>query len=66
MAQPQGYAKARRVFALADRLGFPVVTMIDTPGAYPGVEAEQARPGGRHRAVDARDGAPARADASPA
>ena len=32
MAQPQGYAKARRVFALADRLGFPVVTMIDTPG----------------------------------
>ena len=42
MAQPQGYAKARRVFALADRLGFPVVTMIDTPGAYPGVEAEQA------------------------
>ena len=42
MAQPQGYAKARRVFALADRLGFPVVTMIDTPGAYPGVESEQA------------------------
>jgi acetyl-CoA carboxylase carboxyl transferase subunit alpha len=42
MAQPHGYAKARRVFALADRLGFPVVTMIDTPGAYPGVEAEQA------------------------
>jgi acetyl-CoA carboxylase carboxyl transferase subunit alpha len=42
MAQPRGYAKARRVFALADRLGFPVVTMIDTPGAYPGVEAEQA------------------------
>ena len=42
MAQPQGYAKARRIFALADRLGFPVVTMIDTPGAYPGVEAEQA------------------------
>ncbi len=42
MAQPQGYAKARRVFALADRLGFPVVTMIDTPGAYPGVEAEQS------------------------
>jgi len=42
MAQPQGYAKARRVFALADRLGFPVVTMIDTPGEYPGVESEQA------------------------
>ena len=42
MAQPQGYAKARRIFALADRLGFPVVTMIDTPGAYPGVESEQA------------------------
>ena len=62
MAQPQGYAKARRVFALADRLGFPVVTMIDTPGAYPGVEAEQARPGRRDRPVDARDDAPARAD----
>jgi acetyl-CoA carboxylase carboxyl transferase subunit alpha len=42
MAQPQGYAKARRMFALADRLGFPVVTMIDTPGAYAGVEAEQS------------------------
>ena len=40
-----------RVFALADRLGFPVVTMIDTPGAYPGVEAEQARPGRRDRAA---------------
>jgi acetyl-CoA carboxylase carboxyl transferase subunit alpha len=48
MAQPQGYAKARRVFALADRLGFPVVTMIDTPGAYPGVEAEQ---GGQAAAI---------------
>jgi acetyl-CoA carboxylase carboxyl transferase subunit alpha len=48
MAQPQGYAKARRVFALADRLGFPVVTMIDTPGAYPGVESEQ---GGQAAAI---------------
>ena len=49
MAQPQGYAKARRVFALADRLGFPVVTMIDTPGAYPGVEAEQDGQAARSR-----------------
>ena len=62
MAQPQGYAKARRVFALADRLGFPVVTMIDTPGAYPGRRGRAVRPGCRDRAVDARDGAPARAD----
>ena len=41
MGRPQGYAKAMRVFALADRLGFPVITMIDTPGAYPGIDSEQ-------------------------
>jgi len=41
MASPEGYRKAMRVFELAGRLGFPVVTLIDTPGAYPGVGAEQ-------------------------
>jgi acetyl-CoA carboxylase carboxyl transferase subunit alpha len=41
MPRPEGYRKAMRVFELANRLGFPVVTLIDTPGAYPGVGAEQ-------------------------
>src|SRR3954469_10277106 len=41
MPRPEGYRKAMRVFDLANRLGFPVVTLIDTPGAYPGVGAEQ-------------------------
>jgi len=46
MAFPEGYRKAARAMALADRHGFPVVTMIDTPGAYPGVAAEQHGQGG--------------------
>jgi acetyl-CoA carboxylase carboxyl transferase alpha subunit len=41
MPSPEGYRKAMRVFSLAGRLGFPVVTLIDTPGAAPGVGAEQ-------------------------
>jgi acetyl-CoA carboxylase carboxyl transferase subunit alpha len=41
MPRPEGYRKAMRVFGLAARLNFPVVTLIDTPGAYPGVGAEQ-------------------------
>jgi len=41
MATPAGYRKALRVMRLAAGLGLPVVTLIDTPGAYPGVEAEQ-------------------------
>ena len=41
MPRPEGYRKAMRVFQLAARLNFPVVTLIDTPGAYPGVGAEQ-------------------------
>src|SRR5581483_5511642 len=41
MAYPEGYRKAMRVMELADRLGFPVITLVDTPGAYPGVAAEQ-------------------------
>ncbi len=46
MAYPEGYRKAIRAMSLADRHGFPVVTMIDTPGAYPGVAAEQHGQGG--------------------
>lgn len=41
MARPEGYRKAIRAFELADRLRLPIVTFIDTPGAYPGVGAEQ-------------------------
>lgn len=40
MAKPEGYRKAVRLLDLADRFGLPVVTLVDTPGAYPGVEAE--------------------------
>ena len=38
---PEGYRKARRVMDLAERLGLPLLTLIDTPGAYPGVESEE-------------------------
>lgn len=41
MAHPEGYRKAQRVFELAERLGFPIVTFVDTPAAHPGIEAEQ-------------------------
>ncbi|MCK2221097.1 acetyl-CoA carboxylase carboxyl transferase subunit alpha [Actinomadura sp. ATCC 31491] len=41
MASPAGYRKAARVLRLAAKLGVPVVTLIDTPGAHPGVEAEE-------------------------
>jgi acetyl-CoA carboxylase carboxyl transferase subunit alpha len=46
MPHPEGYAKAMRVMELAERFGFPVVSLIDTPGAYPGIEAEQHGQGG--------------------
>ena len=46
MAYPEGYRKAMRVMELAGRNGFPVVTLVDTPGAYPGVAAEQHGQGG--------------------
>ena len=46
MPRPQGYRKARRVMALAERFSFPLVSLIDTPGAYPGLEAEQLNIGG--------------------
>lgn len=41
MANPEGYRKALRLMKMAERFGFPVVTFIDTPGAYPGLEAEE-------------------------
>lgn len=41
MAGPDGYRKALRLFRLAEKLGLPVVTLVDTPGAYPGIEAEE-------------------------
>jgi acetyl-CoA carboxylase carboxyl transferase subunit alpha len=41
MARPEGYRKAIRAMELADRLGCPLLTFVDTPGAYPGVGAEQ-------------------------
>lgn len=41
MAGPEGYRKACRLFELAERLAMPVVTIVDTPGAYPGAAAEE-------------------------
>jgi len=41
MPRPEGYRKARRLMGLADRFGLPVVCFIDTPGAYPGIGAEE-------------------------
>ena len=41
MAKPEGYRKAIRLMQLADRFGLPIVTLVDTPGAFPGVEAEE-------------------------
>jgi acetyl-CoA carboxylase carboxyl transferase subunit alpha len=46
MPLPAGYRKAMRVMELADRHGFPVFSLVDTPGAYPGVVAEQHGQGG--------------------
>ena len=46
MAYPEGYVKAMRVMELAERFGFPFVSLVDTPGAYPGVAAEQHGQGG--------------------
>jgi acetyl-CoA carboxylase carboxyl transferase subunit alpha len=41
MPRPEGYRKAIRMYELADRFGLPVLTFIDTPGAYPGIDAEE-------------------------
>ena len=41
MPKPEGYRKALRIMQLAERFNMPVLTFIDTPGAYPGIEAEE-------------------------
>jgi acetyl-CoA carboxylase carboxyl transferase subunit alpha len=41
MPNPEGYRKALRMYEMADRFGLPVLTFIDTPGAYPGIGAEE-------------------------
>ncbi|RVU36493.1 acetyl-CoA carboxylase carboxyltransferase subunit alpha [Hwanghaeella grinnelliae] len=41
MARPEGYRKAQRLMELAERFQLPVITLVDTPGAYPGVGAEE-------------------------
>ncbi|WKK67212.1 acetyl-CoA carboxylase carboxyltransferase subunit alpha [Lutimonas zeaxanthinifaciens] len=41
MSNPEGYRKALRLMKMAEKFGIPVVTLIDTPGAYPGLEAEE-------------------------
>jgi len=41
MAKPEGYRKALRIMKLAERFKLPVLTFIDTPGAYPGIDAEE-------------------------
>ncbi len=57
MAYPEGYGKAMRAMELADRHGFPVISLVDIPGAYPGVTAEEHGQGGaiaRSQALMAR------------
>ena len=57
MAYPEGYGKAMRAMELAERHGFPILSLVDIPGAYPGVTAEQHGQGGaiaRSQAVLAR------------
>ncbi len=50
-ARPEGYRKAIRVLEMADRFGLPVITLVDTAGAYPGVGAEER---GQAEAIDPR------------
>jgi acetyl-CoA carboxylase carboxyl transferase subunit alpha len=57
MPKPEGYRKAIRLYELADRFGLPVFTFIDTPGAYPGVGAEER---GQSEAIGAAIAAMAR------
>ncbi len=57
MPYPEGYVKSMRVMEIANRFGFPIISLIDTPGAYPGVAAEQHGQGGaiaRSQALMAR------------
>ncbi len=41
MPRPEGYRKALRLMKMAERFGLPIITLIDTPGAYPGIGAEE-------------------------
>ena len=41
MPRPEGYRKAARLLSLAEKFSIPVVTLVDTPGAYPGIGAEE-------------------------
>jgi acetyl-CoA carboxylase carboxyl transferase subunit alpha len=41
MSKPEGYRKALRVMQLAEKFGRPIITIVDTPGAYPGIDAEE-------------------------
>lgn len=54
MPQPQGYKKALRLFRHASKFNIPIVTIIDTPGAYPGISAEETNQG-RAIAINLRD-----------
>lgn len=54
MPQPQGYRKALRLFKHANKFHMPIITLIDTPGAYPGISAEETNQGGAI-AVNLRD-----------
>ena len=58
MAKPEGYRKACRMYELASRFGLPILTFIDTPGAYPGIGAEER---GQSEAIGACLAAMARA-----
>lgn len=58
MPHPEGYRKARRMYELAARFGLPILTFIDTPGAYPGIAAEER---GQSEAIGACLAAMARA-----
>ena len=58
MPNPEGYRKAIRLFEMADRFGLPILTFIDTPGAYPGIGAEER---GQSEAIGASIAAMARA-----
>ena len=62
MAYPEGYRKAMRTMELADRHGFPLVTLVDTPGRLSGRRGRAARPGRGDRPVAGGDAAARRAD----
>jgi len=59
MPHPEGYRKAKRLYELAGRFGLPILTFIDTPGAYPGIAAEER---GQSEAIGACLAAMARAE----